>query len=216
MADGDKGQRLKLSAARNMVIEMMHHARKVPSIPVARICNLAPLAAVRRQIPSAPSWTTLFIRGYGLVARRLPGLRQAYMPLPFPHIYQHPHSVCALVVEREWQGEAVLVAGRVREPEALSLKEIGERIRALRETPVQEVAEFRQVLRLGRMPRIIRRLALSYALYLGGGFRRAKRLGTFMVSSYGTLGAEQLHPLTPLTTLLTFGPISTEGEVNVK
>jgi len=150
------------------------------------------------------------------VAQRLPGLRQAYMPLPFPHIYQHPHSVCALVVEREWQGEPVLVAGRVREPEALSLKEIGERIRALRETPVQEVAEFRQVLRLGRMPRIIRRLALSYALYLGGGFRRAKRLGTFMVSSYGTLGAEQLHPLTPLTTLLTFGPISAEGEVNVK
>ena len=37
-----------------------------------------------------------------------------------------------------------------------------------------------------------------------------------MVSSYGSLGAEQLHPLTPLTTLLTFGPISPAGEVVVK
>jgi pyruvate/2-oxoglutarate dehydrogenase complex dihydrolipoamide acyltransferase (E2) component len=48
------------------------------------------------------------------------------------------------------------------------------------------------------------------------GVKRAKRFGTFMVSSYGSLGAEQLHPLSFHTTLLTFGPIAPEGNVVVK
>jgi hypothetical protein len=37
-----------------------------------------------------------------------------------------------------------------------------------------------------------------------------------MVSSYGSLGAEQLHPIAPYTTLLTFGPVSPAGDVVVK
>ena len=48
------------------------------------------------------------------------------------------------------------------------------------------------------------------------GFKRAKRLGTFTISSLGNLGVEQHHPISPLTTYLTFGPISASGEVNVK
>jgi hypothetical protein len=48
------------------------------------------------------------------------------------------------------------------------------------------------------------------------GFKRAKRFGTFGLTSYGALGAESLHPISPLTTTLTFGPISPTGEVVVK
>ncbi len=39
------------------------------------------------------------------------------------------------------------------------------------------------------------------------GQKRCKRFGTFGLSSYGSLGAEQVHPISPLTTTLTYGPI---------
>ena len=37
-----------------------------------------------------------------------------------------------------------------------------------------------------------------------------------MVSSLGSMGVEQIHPRTFLTTYLTFGPIDRYGDVNVK
>src|SRR5262249_36283214 len=77
------------------------------------------------------------------------------------------------------------------------------------------VSPYRQLLRLGRLPAFLRRLAFSYALYLSG-LQRAKRLGTCVISSLGSLGVEQHHPLSPLTTYFTFGPISPAGAVTAK
>jgi hypothetical protein len=49
------------------------------------------------------------------------------------------------------------------------------------------------------------------------GLKRSKRFGTFGLSSYGALGAEQIHPISPLTTTLTYGPIDpVTGRVIVK
>ena len=49
------------------------------------------------------------------------------------------------------------------------------------------------------------------------GLKRSKRFGTFGLSSYGALGAEQIHPISPLTTTLTYGPIDPlTGRVIVK
>jgi hypothetical protein len=49
------------------------------------------------------------------------------------------------------------------------------------------------------------------------GLKRSKRFGTFGLSSYGALGAEQIHPISPLTTTLTYGPIEPDtGRVIVK
>ena len=49
------------------------------------------------------------------------------------------------------------------------------------------------------------------------GVKRSKRFGTFGLSSYGALGAEQIHPISPLTTTLTYGPIDPlTGRVIVK
>jgi hypothetical protein len=36
-----------------------------------------------------------------------------------------------------------------------------------------------------------------------------------MVSSLGSLGATQLHPIAPMTSYLTFGPIQADGRVTV-
>jgi hypothetical protein len=205
----------RLSPARRLGIEFLRQGRKVPSVPVARTCNLAAVAEARERAFPKPSWTALFIKAYSLVQRDYPELRRAYMPLPYARLYEHPHSTCALVVEREWQHETVLLGAKIRAPENVSLEAIQGHIRRFKDSGVRTISDFRMALRVGRMPGLLRRF-LYWMTLSWSGATRAKRLGTFMVSSYGSLGAEQLHPITPYTTLLTFGPISPAGDVVVK
>lgn len=210
-----QGRRIALSPARKMVIEMLRHARRVPSVPVARTMSVAAVNEARRLAAPAPSWTAVFLRAFGLLAKRRPALRRALMPWPRPHLYEHPHSVAALVVEREWQGETVLLGAKIRAPEETPLAILDSHLRRFKETPVWEISDFRQALRIGKLPGLLRRFTFWHSLYLAGA-TRAKRMGTFMVSSYGSLGAEQLHPLSFHTALFTFGPIGPAGDVVVK
>jgi hypothetical protein len=53
-------------------------------------------------------------------------------------------------------------------------------------------------------------------LGLNIGRQRGNYFGTFALSVYSALNAESLHPLTPLTTLLNYGVISSDGNVNVR
>ncbi len=215
MTESRKGFRMRLSPARKVVLEMMHHARKVPSLPIARKCDLSAVAAARREAMAPPSWTAIMMRAYGLVARDYPELRRALIPWPWTHLYQHPCSECAILVERVWQDEKVILGAKLRAPEDRPLAEIDSHLRHLQSAPVIEINYFRQVLRLGRLPWLLRRFTFWQSLYLSG-FTRAKRFGTFMISSLGNLGAEQLHPLTPLTTYFTFGRIADDGEAELK
>jgi len=48
------------------------------------------------------------------------------------------------------------------------------------------------------------------------GYRRVRNWGTFGVSVYSGLGAESLHPLSPLTTTLNYGVIAEDGTVDVR
>lgn len=215
MATKVVGKKLALTPARKLVVEMMHHAAQVPSIPVSREVNVARLLDARSSASEPPAWTALFMRAYGIVAQQVPELRRAFMPWPTAHLYEHPFSVGALVVERDLDGEAALLAAKITEPESLSAREIQAKIDRLKNTPVWEIGDFRQLLRIGMLPGFLRRFVFWQSLYWSGA-KRAKRFGTFMVSSYGSLGAEQVHPRTPLTTLLTFGPIAKNGDVTVK
>ena len=85
-----------------------------------------------------------------------------------------------------------------------------------KQQPLEKVGVYRLALArsVGR-PTVVRRL-LWWSTLNFSGFKRAKRFGTFGLTSYGALGAESLHPISPLTTTLTFGPISPTGDVNVK
>jgi hypothetical protein len=210
-----RGTRLELTPARKLVIEMLHHARKVPSIPVSRALNVARVAGLREAIPSPPSWTAIFLKAYGLVCGRLPELRRAYVRWPRPHLYQHPFSIGSVIVERQVDDEAALLAAKVRAPEEHSLAAVQGHLHRFKHAPVWDVSDFRQLLRLARLPGPLRRFLFWHSLNWSGA-KRAKRFGTFLVSSYGSLGAEQDHPLCPLTTLLTFGPVGTDGDVVVR
>ena len=207
------GKRIAVSPARAMALELLHHARKAPTLPVAKTINVAALVKPRKD--AGVSWTALFLKAYSLTAREHPELRRAFIPYPTKHFYEHPESSAAILVERQLQDENVVLGGRLRAPDQRSLQDIDAVLRGFRDDPVWNVNYFRQTLRLGRLPAFVRRFVFWHSLYLSGAWR-AKRFGTFMISSLGNLGVEQFHPLTFLTTYVTYGPISDEGDVTVK
>jgi hypothetical protein len=196
-------------------MELMHHARKVPSVPLAKAANVADLLGLRKEMAVPPSWMAVFLKAYGLVCRNNAVLRRALIPFPWPHLYEHPLSEGGVVIEREYQGEAVVLGAKIRGPENHTLAALHARLRYFKETPVEDIAYFRQVLRIGALPWPLRRLAFWQALNLSG-FRRAKHLGTFLISSLGNLGVEQCHSLTPHTTYFSFGPIGPTGDVTLR
>src|SRR5262249_56018070 len=103
-----------------------------------------------------------------------------------------------------------------RAPEQQSLTQLQQAVDWYKNETLEKVGFFRMALRFSRVPTPIRRLLWWSTLHLSG-YKRCKRFGTFGLSSYGALGAEQVHPISPLTTTLTYGPIDPQtGQVVVK
>ena len=48
------------------------------------------------------------------------------------------------------------------------------------------------------------------------GYFRSRQFGTYGISVYSALGAESLHPLSPLTFVLNYGVIDEAGNVTVR
>src|SRR5690606_18465479 len=80
--------------------------------------------------------------------------------------------------------------------------------------PLAKSKDFRRALCLSALPRPLRRLIWWVGLNVGR--QRANYFGTFGLSVYSALGAEALHPLSPVTTLLNYGVIAPDGSVDVR
>lgn len=209
-----RGKTLKLSRPRRLVGDLMRFSIKVPRVTVQRRMQLGPLVQARLALQPKPSWTVLFLRGYALLARDTAELRRAYVKLPTAHLYEYPMSVASIAHEREYEGERAVLLSRIRAPEKHSIPELGAMLEAARSRPILEVKEFRNALKMARVPTPIRRALMWIGLNLGR--QRANYFGTFQLSVYSGLGAESLNPLTPLTTLLNYGLIGEDGSVNVR
>ena len=172
------------------------------------------LVQTRAALQQRPSWTSIFLKGYGLLSQEVPELRRAYVKLPWPQLYEYPFSVASIAFERDIQGEKAVLLNRIRAPERLSLPEIDTQVHLARTREVPKVKEFRRALKFARLPAPLRRLAMWLGLNIGR--QRANYFGTFQFSVYSGLGAESLNPLTPLTTLLNYGPIADDGTVQVR
>jgi len=209
-----RGRVLKISAPRRLVGDLMRFSINIPRVTVQRHMNLAPLLNARAAQIKRPSWTVLFLKAYGVLCQEVPELRRAYLMLPWPHLYEYSRSVASVAHEREYQGERVVLLETVKGPERRAIKELQSMIEAARSKPVLEVRDFRRALKFARLPTPFRRSLLWLGLNIAR--RRARHFGTFQLSVYSGLGAESLNPLTPLTTLLNWGPIDEDGAVNVR
>lgn len=213
--DKRAGRTLPLSGPRRVICDLLHFARQVPTIPVQRWMNLAPLQEARARTDPRISWCALFTKGYSQVAAAMPELRRAYLSFPRPRLYEHPISIASVAIERAYRGENVIFFAHLRGPDGQTLRALDGHLRRFKEEPVEGYGLFRRALDVGRLPGWLRRLMWWYGLN-ASGLGRARRIGTFGVSSYSNLGAESLHPLSPLTTTLTYGVVRPDGTVPVR
>lgn len=208
-----RGRTLPLSVPRRAVNDVLHFARRIPTVPVQRQVDLAHLAEARRRSPVPVGWCALFTKAFALVCRDVPELRRTYLRFPRERLYEHPFSVASIAVERRFEGEPGVFFANVLRPEEMPLPDLEEAIRGYKTRPVEEA--FSTSLRFFRLPKPVRRGLWWYLLNVRGS-RKAEFLGTFGVSAYSAIGAESLHPLSPLTCLLTYGVIGADGRVPVR
>lgn len=204
--------RRRLSRGRRLTCDVLHYHRKVPTCAHDRLCDLSGLASARKNSPRRISWSLLFIKAFGLVAREFPVLRQIYQPWPWPHIYEHPKSIGMMAIQREHQGEPWLFWGRFCEPESQSLVSLQDRLERYQTEPVQSI--FKRQWQLSAFPTPIRRLFWWWTLNASGA-KRPHRAGTFFLTTLAGQGAEIQHPPAFLTSNMTYGPFDEQGRSRV-
>lgn len=205
---------IALSRSRRLVCDFLYFAAGVPTVPIHRRMSLASVVEARNAFESRPSWTAIFTKAYAIVAEEFPELRRAYLKLPWPHLIEYSRSIAFIASEREFEGEKTITFSRIKDPGKMPLAIVSRTIRGNSVAPVEQLKDFRRGLRLARLPRPLR--LIVWWVGLNWGRKRLRYFGTFGVSVYSALGAESLHPLSPFTTLLNYGIISSDGSVDVR
>src|SRR5262245_60391128 len=153
-----RGRGIPLSLPRRFVVDLLHFAAAIPTVPVQRRMHLAAVAKTRAACRNRPRWTAIFTKGYALVAREFPELRRAYVKFPWPMLYEYPLSNANIIMERNYKGEPGLFGLLIKDPVIRSLLEIGRRLEHASTAPVDEVKDFRRSLRVSALPRPLPRL----------------------------------------------------------
>jgi hypothetical protein len=148
------------------------------------------------------------MKAVSLVADEIPELRQTWYRWPWNHIYQHAFSVGIVTVQREHEGEPWLFWGKIVNPSQLPLIQIQSAIDVFRDGPVEKT--FRRQQELAALPTFLRRMVWWWNLNVETA-RRAKRLGTFFLSTLSGRGAEIQIPPSIHTTCVTYGPLDENG-----
>ncbi len=197
---------------RRLVGDLLSISQRLPLFPMEREFDLGELAALREEVSPRISWVALFVKAYGLLAADIVELRQSYMRLPWPHIFQHDHSVAMVAVNRSTPSGDRLFWGRFTAPEKQSLVEIQTQLDEYKHGQIEKT--FRRQMRISRFPAPLRRLAWWMSLNLSA-VRRARRIGTFGLSTVASLGAvNRFHP-TCTTTSFSYGPLTPAGRTLV-
>jgi hypothetical protein len=208
----DRPRRMRIPRSRRLTIDLLHYRAKVPTCAHDRICDFRSVAEARQRCPARISWSMIFIKAFGLVAARYPVLRQMYLPWPWPHIYQHPTSVAMVATHRDFLGEPWLFWSRFNRPEGRSLLYLQSALDRYQTASVEEV--FPWQFQLSGLPTPVRRLLWSWTFHVGGP-ARARRAGTFFLTTIAGQGAEIQHPPAFLTSNVTYGPIDENGKSRV-
>lgn len=209
-----RGQAIRLSVSRRMVIDLLYFAAKIPTVPVQRRMEIGELVRARAACRDRPRWTAIFTKAYALVADEFPELRRVYITLPWPYLYEYPASNANVIVERDYAGEPALFSFSIKNPARQSVRELNRSLGYVSSAPIEDIKDFRRSINFARLPRLLRRAL--WGLCLNIGRQRANYFGTFGLSVYSALGAESLHPLLPVTTLLNYGVMTPDGALDVR
>ncbi len=204
------GRRIGLSNGRRLVDDVIRYAKEAPLSAVSRDLDLNYLHKLRRITRPRLSWNVLMMKAYGIVCAQRPELRQIYVSFPWPHLYQHPDSICMITMIREYRGEQRLFFARFADPEKLSLRQLQNRYDFFRRAPVDEIKQFRHQMTFAKFPWFLRRAAW-WTMFNLWPSKRATHMGTFGMSLSGYQGAFGSQHLGPNTSIIGVDPRPRKG-----
>lgn len=204
---------ISVSLPRRIIVDLCHFSLSNPRGVIRRKINISALVTARGALVARPSWPSLFMKAYALVARDIPELRRSYAKFPVPHFYEHPSSVASLVIERDYKREAALFLARIKQPEAVPIEELDTRLRQFKTDAIADVKDFRRALLVARLPLLMRRALWWLGLNIGR--QRANTYGTFAISTLASQGAEIVYAVSLWTVLLSYDVIGPNGDVDV-
>src|SRR4051794_37181408 len=115
MAERFRGKSMPVSAGRRLVYEFLRQSRRVPLVTLRREFEVPALVAARGE--AKLSWVPLFAKASPPPPQKHERLRHNWLTFPWARIYEHPHSECVVLVERDWHGEEIVLGAKVRAPE---------------------------------------------------------------------------------------------------
>jgi hypothetical protein len=172
------------------------------------------VSEARSALHKRPSWMSILVKAIGITSMRVPELRRAYMPYPWPHFYESPFSSAAIAMDRVYEGEHGTFVAPMPRPETTPLAKIHSRIHAWQTQPVEETAAFRRLIRISKLWMPIRRLLWGMGLYLIGKYR-TQYFGTFSINSIAATRCRMLQFATPTTVVFYYG-LATRGEMTLQ
>src|ERR1043166_2413439 len=182
------GRSLPISPFRRIVTDLMSFSQQVPSVTADRRMDLRPLIAARNASPAKPGWCVLFSKAFALLGRDYPELRRTYIKFPWPRLYEHPHSIVALNVERRHADETVVLYCLISRPETRSIAAMAEIVRHHKEAPIESLRSYQRSSAVAKIPWPVRPWFWWWSLNLFGR-RRSHNFGTFSISSVAAQGA---------------------------
>jgi hypothetical protein len=211
----EQGHYVRQSLPRKWIADMLHFSHRVPVVAAERTIRVRAAVEARKRAGLAVSWNAMMIKAMGLISERLPELRRAYLPYPWPRIYEAPYSVASVILDREFEGEHATLMAPLLHPERIPLVELDAKLNRLKTAPFHEVGSFRRLIRTTRFPLLLRRFLWSGGLYTSGYFR-ARNFGTFAVNSVAAFRGRMLTMTTPITSCLYYSVVSREGEMTTQ
>lgn len=199
---------------RRGIADLMRVTMSVPLVTVERPMNIAKLMEARQRLPERIPLTAIILKAYARVADEFADLRQVYLRYPWPHLYEYPTSVATLTVERELEGAPCVLSMVVKNPSAMSVPTIAAAIVEAQTAPVESIRTFARIMRINRLPWIIRRPLWWFGFNVGR--IRANHFGTFGLSIVSSLGGELPFFQSPLTSTLNYGVIQPNGDVTAR
>jgi hypothetical protein len=203
---------IPLSLPRRFIADLSHTRLAVPIGVIRRTINIARLREARREAPPIP-WTILFAKAWALVAAQTPALRQTYAKLPWPHLSEADASVVTIMIERDWLGQPSLFPAKLKRPAERTLIDLTADLQRHVSGPFSANQHYAVILRLSRLPLLVRRLLWWVAFNVGAW--RVAYFGTFGISVLGHAGVTIALPVSPLTSFVSYGPFQPNGDVEV-
>jgi len=203
---------VRLTLPRLWIRDTIYFGKKSMIAGGSTVLRVSAVMAARRNCQPLVSWNAILIKALALTSRKWPELRRSYISFPWPHLYEHPHCVATVVVEREWQGARCVFFDQIPAPESKSLREIDQRLDGMESLKIEAVGSFRRLIRITRLPLPVRRLIWLIALR-GAGRLKSRYFGTFSINSLTSRHARTTQNASPVTMSFEYAPIQPGGEM---